>query len=105
MEKPFDMEVVDALVTRALQQSLGSSFPNPAAPSLRAELIAGQIISKQKWADMNDSDGSLLVSAGFRLAIKLCCRVLADPLRTHRGGARHDVNSVLTWLDQRRQDG
>ena len=103
MEKPFDMEVVDALVARALQQSLGKSSPDPAVPSLRAELIAGQIISRQKWTDINDSDGSFLVSVGFRLAIRLCCRVLADPLHVHRAGIRRDVNSILTWLEHRRR--
>jgi hypothetical protein len=104
MDKLFDMAVVDVLCARALQLSLGSSSLDPADPPHCAERLAGQILSSQKRTKMDRSDGSILVSAGFRLAIKLCCRILADPLRMHRGGARRDVNSVLTWLDKRLRD-
>jgi hypothetical protein len=72
MEKPFDMEVVDALVARALRVSLRSSSPEPADPSHRVEEIAGRILSRQKCADMNGSNESVHASAGFKLAFKLC---------------------------------
>jgi hypothetical protein len=105
VEKPFDLEVVDALVARAVHLSLGGSFSDPAEPWHRAERIAGQILSSYKCAEISGFDASILVSAGFRLATKLCCRILSDPLRTHRGGAKRDVNSILTWMNRRRQEG
>ena len=101
MEKPFDVDLVDALIARALQKSFDIGSFEPADPSRRAEGIAGRILSGRSNFESNTVDESWWVLAGFRLAIKLCCRILADPFHVHRSGVRRDVNSVLTWLDQR----
>ena len=105
MEKPFDMELVDALIARAIQQSFDIRSLEPADYPNRADGIASGILSGTMSAKSNGPIESSLVSAGFRLATKLCCRILADPFRVHRGGIRLDVNSILTWLDQRRRKG
>jgi hypothetical protein len=105
VEKPFDMNLVDALVARALQQSFDIRSLEPVDYPNRADGIASRILSSSMNAESNGPIESSLVSAGFRLATKLCCRILADPFRVHRGGVRRDVNSILTWLEQRRRDG
>jgi hypothetical protein len=43
-------------------------------------------------------DWSVPLIAGFRLGVLLCCRALADPLRTHLRGVRRDIEHVLNWL-------
>lgn len=103
MEKPYELEAVDALVTRSLQHSFDVGIAESVDHPLRAEGLAVRILSIN--SETSSSDESWLLTAGFRLAMKLCCRVLADPFRMHRGGVRRDVNSVLTWLDHRRRDG
>ena len=105
MEKPFDVELVDAMVARALQQSFDIRSLEPADHPSRADGIASQILSSTMNIELDGTIESSLISAGFRLATKLCCRILADPFRLHRGGVRRDVNSILTWLDERRRDG
>jgi hypothetical protein len=102
VEKPFDIELVDALVARALQQSFDVRSIE-LADLKRADGIAVRILSGTTNAESQSPIESSLVSAGFRLATKLCCRILADPFRVHRGGVRRDVSSILTWLDQRRR--
>ena len=103
MEKPFDLELVDALVARALQHSFDVRSLDSADLN-RADMIAWRILSGTMNAELRGPVGSRFVSAGFRLATKLCCRILADPFRVHRGGVRRDVSSILTFLDQRRRD-
>jgi hypothetical protein len=104
VEKPFDMELVDAMVARALKQSFEIRFIEPADYPNRADGIACRILSSTMKAESNGAIESSFLSAGFRLATKLCCRILADPFHVHRGGVRRDVNSVLTWLDRQRTD-
>ncbi len=104
MEKPFDMDVVDALIARALHQALGVVQPKPVDLPYRAEALASQMLSSRASVETDGLERSIYVTAGFRLAMRLCCRILADPLRAQRGGIRRDINVVLNWIDQVRED-
>jgi len=103
MQRPFDMEVVDAMVARALTQALGIQLPESVNPPIRSEVLAARILISRADVATHGYDGTVYVCAGFRLAIRLCCRILAEPFSVHRGGAKRDVNAVMTWLNRSRE--
>jgi hypothetical protein len=104
MEKPFDLEVVDALIARALRQTQGIDHSEPSDLPFSSEWLATRILVTSTDVPLDAYDGSAYASAGFRLALRLCCRILADPLRVHRGSVRRDINSVLIWLNRSRKE-
>lgn len=104
MQRPFEHTIVDALLANSLQGALRIEARDPADPPYRAEALAAQILTKPYDARAFGYDGSMHVSAGFRLAMRLCCRVLAEPLRSQPGGVRRDVQLVLTWLERWREE-
>ena len=104
MQRPFEMGVVDALIANALQKSFDIGSPALPDPPHRAEGLAGRILSSRADIEIFGYDPSVHVIAGFELAVRLCCRILADPFRVHPGGVRRDVNLVLTWLDRHREN-
>ena len=100
MERPYELSVVDALVANSLRVALRMELTEPADPPFVAEAFAVQALRSRLRRDSR-GDESVALTAGFRLALSLCCRVLADPLRTHGRGVRADVQRVHGWLTDR----
>jgi len=97
MERPYEFSVVDALVANSLRVGLGMESIEPGDPPFLAEALAVQALKGRLRSDDNGDDSVPLI-AGFRLGLFLCCRVLADPLRTHGRGVRSDVRRIHEWL-------
>ena len=104
MQRPFDYDIVDALLASSLRTAMRIELREPADPPNVAEALATQLLIRLRDIRVMGNDGSVHLIAGFRLAMRLCCRVLADPLRTHSRGVKRDVEYVLTWLERWRQD-
>ena len=104
MQKPFDLELVDALIVSALRKAYGYDADDCSESPNRAETVAAGILIRPGDAWLPAHDGSVHLFAGFRRALRLCCRVLADPLHVHSSGVRRDVKSVYAWLDAWRND-
>jgi hypothetical protein len=102
MQRPFDLDIVDGLLASQLRQAMHIELLEPADPPNVAEALATQLLIRRRGKHTLGSDGSIHLIAGFRLATSLCCRVLADPLRTHTPGVRRDVERVLRWLAEPR---
>lgn len=99
MEKPYEPAIVDALLACSLQKATGIDLREPAEPPYVAESLAVQILLRRIRRRALGEDGSVPLIAGFRVAMLLCCRVLADPLRTHPAGVRRDIDRVVRWLE------
>lgn len=97
MQRPYEPEIVDALLSSSLRVAMRIELLDSADPPYIAESLAAQVLLR-KLRSRVEYDGSVPLMAGFRLATMLCCRILADPLRTHPRGVRRDVEKVLLWL-------
>jgi len=104
MHTPFDCDIVDALLASSLRVGLGVELREPADPPYVAEALAAQLLIRRRDAKVLAYDGSVHLIAGFRLAMTLCCRVLADPLRAHPRGVRRDFERVANWLRHSRDE-
>jgi hypothetical protein len=98
MQRPYDLDIVDGLIASQLRRAMHIELLEPADPPYVAEAHATQLLIRRRAKHVLGSDGSIHLVAGFRLAISLCCRVLADPLRTQTPGVRRDLERVMNWL-------
>jgi hypothetical protein len=87
MERPFDLHVVKALVARAIKGASGESR-DVGDWSSKMEGIASEALSDPARREITSHPGRLHALAGFELAVRICCRVLADPLHTHGSGVK-----------------
>ena len=104
MERPFEHGIVDGLVASSLRIAMRIELREPADPPYVAEALATQLLIRPRDMRLFGDDGSVHLIAGFRLAMLLCCRVLAAPLHAHPRGVKRDVDHVLTWLERWRKD-
>lgn len=98
MQRPYDVSIVDGLIANSLRRALSVELQEDADPPYIAEALAVQVLRRRLRGNLRLGDGSVSLVAGFRLALVLSCRVLADPLRTQPGGVRRDVERVVRWL-------
>lgn len=104
MQRPFEITIVDALVATSLRKALANVAQEGWEGERQAEAIAVQILCDPGDAVIAGHDGSVHVMAGFRLAMRLCCRVLSDPLHVHTSGTRRDVKDAMSLVDEWRND-
>src|ERR1700736_3676784 len=106
MEKPFELSVVDALVANALRKAVRVKADDGSPSAYQSEVIAGTLLCGVGKRGLSGNDRATYLIAGFRLALRLCCRILADPLRVHAAGIRRDVKeaeqSLAMWREERR---
>jgi len=103
MEKPFELSVVDALVANALRKAVRVKTDDGSRSAYESEVIAGTLLCRVGKRGLTGNDRATYLIAGFRLALRLCCRILADPLRVHSAGIRRDIKDAEHWLDASRE--
>jgi hypothetical protein len=104
MQNPYESSIVDAVLASSLRRSLAIELVQPAEPPHVAEALALQYLKRRLRPTLLSTGGPMLMVAGFRFAVLLCSRVLADPLRLHAGGVRRDVERVVKWLTELTED-
>jgi hypothetical protein len=100
MQNPFESLLVDAVLSHSLRRALSIDPLQAADPPFVAEALAIQYLRRRLRPGLVRPEGSIQIIAGFRIAVLLCSRVLADPLRAHTGGVRRDVEGVIRWLEE-----
>ena len=98
MQSPFEPALVDAVLAHSLRRSLSVELLQSADPPFVAESLAVQYLKRRVRPSLVQSNGSVMLVAGFRLAVILCSRILADPLHINSSGVRRDVERVIRWL-------
>jgi len=101
MHEPYDIDIVDGLLASALRSVLDAEQRESADPPYVAETLATQLLTCKHNVGPDGYDGSIHLIAGFRLAVSLCCRVFADPLRSDSNAVRRDVDRSIRWLHNR----
>jgi hypothetical protein len=99
MQRPFDKDLVDSVIASSLRKAMRIELLEPADPPYVAEALVTQLLIRRRDMHVLGSDGSTHLIAGFRLALNLCCRVLADPFRAHPRGIQREVELVSRWLN------
>lgn len=102
MDRPYEIDRVDALVASSIRIAMRIEQREPADPPFVAESLAAQLLIRRRDATTRGTDGSVHLIAGFRIAMMLSCRVLADPFRTHSRGVQGDFRRVAIWLEKAR---
>jgi hypothetical protein len=100
MQSPYESSLVDAVLAISLRRALSIELFEVADTQHVAEALALQYLKRRLRPSLFPTGGSALMVAGFRFAVLLCSRVLADPLHIHPGGLRRDVEGVITWLTE-----
>lgn len=103
MEKPFEFSVVDTLVANALKKAVRVETNDESRSPYESEVIAGALLCRVGKCGLSGNDRATYLIAGFRLALRLCGRTLADPLRVHPAGVRRDIKDAEHWLDSCRE--
>jgi len=104
MEKPFELSIVELLIANSLRKAVRVTSGLVIEAPHEAETIACDLLCKPRDASVAGYDGTAHVMAGFRLALRLCCRIFADPLRVHTAGVRRDVKDAEQCLDSWREE-
>src|ERR1700694_209005 len=105
MEKPFDLELLNLLVARAIADAVRLQRVEGATRA-DSEGIAAFALLGSKHLKSAACEKKVHIAAGFRLAMLICRRLLADPLHGHRGGIKRDIAGVQRWLlDQQGHNG
>jgi|SRR5580700_11864818 hypothetical protein len=104
MQRPYETAIVDALIAASLRKAVGSSHTDDLDEAANAESLALRILCDPEDAILAGHDGSVHAIAGFRIALRLCCRVLADPLHVHAAGVRRDVREARSLVQEWRND-
>jgi hypothetical protein len=99
MQRPFDKDLVDSVIASSLRKAMRIELLEPADPPYVAEALATQLLIRCRDKRILGSDGSIHFIAGFRLALNLCCRVLADPFHAHPRAVQREVELVNLWLN------
>jgi hypothetical protein len=95
MKKPFDLEAVDGLLKNAIAKFMQVD-PAQVDPPFIAECTAAEVLTEKHRTWEEGDNGCHFVQAGFRFAMRLCCRVLADPLHVDELGVESD------WIESRK---
>jgi hypothetical protein len=100
MQSPYESSLVDAVLAVSLRRALSIELLQVADTPYVSEALALQYLKRRLRPSLFPTGGSMLMVAGFRFAVLLCSRVLADPLHVHSGGVRRDVEGVITWVTE-----
>lgn len=103
MERPFELSVVDTLVANALKKAVRVKTNDESRSAYESEVIVGTLLCRVGKCGLSRNDRATYLIAGFRLALRLCCRILADPLHVHPAGVRRDIKDAEHCLDSWRE--
>jgi hypothetical protein len=101
MPKPFDVQAVSLVLAGAVEQAFDAEPEDANDDDRVAQLLASYLTI---------DGGSIPFVGGFKLAVRLCCVVMSDPLRVHRLAVLKAVDDIhnemerdLKWMRSKRE--